>query len=97
VTDNGVVQGALKGWWSIVKRQVEMKKARDVAINYVTPMPDGKVLEQVRRLVEEGAIRPDVHRVFELAQLAEAHALLESGEAHGKVVVQVVSPAASGQ
>jgi hypothetical protein len=56
-----VALGSLKGWWSIVKRQ----KERDVAITYVTPGPYGKV----RRLVEEGVIRPDVHQPeFELVR-----------------------------
>ncbi|ELR22152.1 uncharacterized protein ACA1_160400 [Acanthamoeba castellanii str. Neff] len=66
-----------------------MKKEKDVLVNYVTCGPDGKV----RRLVEEGVIRPDVDRVFDdLAQLPEAHALLERGEARGKVVIKVQDP-----
>lgn len=93
IHEHGPFMGAMKGWWSIVKKQVEMKKEKDVLVNYVTCGPDGKVLEQVRRLVEEGVIRPDVDRVFDdLAQLPEAHALLERGEARGKVVIKVQDP-----
>lgn len=40
-------------------------------------------------LIERGTLRPVVDRVFELRDIAAAHALLESNETFGKVVVRM--------
>jgi alcohol dehydrogenase len=75
-----------------VKKQARLKKEKEVVADYIVFAPDGKVLEQVRQLVEEGVVRPDVHRVFDLEHLPEAHAYLESGQARGKLVIKVQDP-----
>jgi NADPH2:quinone reductase len=51
----------------------------------------GEILTQIAKLVDEGKLKPliDPHR-FTLDTIADAHALLESGKAHGKVVVSVL-------
>lgn len=46
----------------------------------------GEVLE-VMRLVEEGKLRPIVHRVFPLREAAKAHQMLEEREHFGKLVL----------
>ena len=51
-------------------------------------------LDDVRELVEVGAISPLIDRVFPLERIAEAHARLESGRAQGTIVV---SPAHAGR
>ncbi len=43
--------------------------------------------ETVWPWVEKGLIRPQIYRVFPLAEAAAAHALLESGEPIGKIVL----------
>ena len=45
------------------------------------------VVEHVWPLVADGSVRPIVHRTLPLAEAAAAHALLESGDASGKVVL----------
>jgi NADPH:quinone reductase len=40
-------------------------------------------------LIEAGKIRPVIYKVFPLAQAAAAHALIESGEHVGKIMLQV--------
>jgi putative PIG3 family NAD(P)H quinone oxidoreductase len=47
------------------------------------------VRENVWPLVESGAVRPVVDRVLPMAEAAEAHRVLESGEAVGKVLLTV--------
>jgi len=49
----------------------------------------GSILRDAARLVEEGKLKPlvDPHE-FRISDVAEAHQLLESGEAIGKVVLQ---------
>jgi len=51
----------------------------------------GEILTQIARIVDEGKLKPlvDPHH-FSLATIADAHTLLESGKAHGKVVVSIV-------
>jgi NADPH:quinone reductase-like Zn-dependent oxidoreductase len=46
-------------------------------------------LNALRDLVESGAVKPQVGRVFELAQTREAFESLEGGSVRGKVVVRV--------
>ncbi|WP_199543932.1 NAD(P)H-quinone oxidoreductase [Paraburkholderia kururiensis] len=43
--------------------------------------------ERVWPLIDEGRIKPVVYRVFEAARAAEAHALMESSEHIGKIVL----------
>ena len=45
------------------------------------------VVEHVWPLVADGRVRPIVHRSLPLAEAAAAHALLESGDASGKVLL----------
>jgi NADPH2:quinone reductase len=49
----------------------------------------GQILEQAAALADRGALTPALHpQVFTLDTVAEAHALLTSGAAAGKVIVQ---------
>ena len=45
------------------------------------------VVEHVWPLVADGAVRPVVHTTLPLDRAAEAHALMESGEHAGKIVL----------
>jgi putative PIG3 family NAD(P)H quinone oxidoreductase len=47
------------------------------------------VVEHVWPLVAEGLVRPVVHGTMPLAEVAAAHALMESGEHSGKIVLTV--------
>ena len=44
--------------------------------------------QRVWPLLESGAIRPVIHQVFEAAQAAQAHALMESSSNVGKIVLR---------
>jgi len=46
-------------------------------------------LREITRLIDVGAIRPVIDRVFPFASTNEAVAYVESGHAKGKVVVTV--------
>jgi NADPH:quinone reductase-like Zn-dependent oxidoreductase len=52
---------------------------------------DGTQLEEIRKLVERGVIRPLVDRVFPLEQVRDALAYSESGRVTGKVVITATS------
>lgn len=61
---------------------------REVSLSVVTRRTNGRTLGEVMRLVEAGALRPVIDRVFPLAEAAAAHRYLETGHARGKVVLQ---------
>ena len=50
----------------------------------------GKILEKIAGIVDDGKLKPliDSHR-FTLEEVAEAHKLVESGRANGKVVISI--------
>ncbi len=50
---------------------------------------DGRQLREITRLVDAGAMRPVVDRVFPFESTNEALAYVESGRAKGKVVVKI--------
>lgn len=55
---------------------------------------NGAQLAKLAKLVEAGGIRPVVDRVFPFAAANEALRYVEAGRAKGKVVIQMVEPAA---
>ncbi len=66
-----------------------LKKARGRGVDYgfLFMRADGRQLAEIARLIDAGAIRPVVDKVFPFAQTAEALAYVETGRAKGKVVV----------
>jgi alcohol dehydrogenase len=67
------------------------RKARHRGIDYafLFMRADGSQLGEITRLVEAGAIRPVVDRVFAFEQTNEALAYVAAGRAKGKVVVKM--------
>jgi len=53
---------------------------------YVDMATSGECLDEVRRLVEQGAIRPVVDAVYSLDEAVAAHKHVETGQTRGKVV-----------
>ena len=45
------------------------------------------VLQETVKRVEQGRYRPNIFRVFQFSELQEAHRMMESNRAHGKLVV----------
>jgi NADPH:quinone reductase-like Zn-dependent oxidoreductase len=60
-----------------------------VTARTVVRKPSGDDLAAIGRLVEGGAIRPILDRVFPLEEIAAAHAYGETGRITGKVVIRV--------
>jgi alcohol dehydrogenase len=50
---------------------------------------DGNQLQQITRLVEAGAIRPVIDKVYPFAETNDAIAHVVSGRAKGKVVIKL--------
>lgn len=58
------------------------------AMVYSTP-PIGKVLTEVAALVDAGLVKPHVSTVLPLAEIRQAHEMVESKHTRGKVVLEV--------
>ena len=66
-------------------------RQKNIAYTFVFMRADGAQLQAITDLVESGAIRPVVDRVFAFEDTHQALAYSESGRARGKVVVQMPS------
>jgi NADPH:quinone reductase-like Zn-dependent oxidoreductase len=69
------------------------KKARKLGIRYsfLFMRAEGQQLGQIASLIESGAIRPVVDKVFPFEKTGEALAYVETGRAKGKVVITVAN------
>ncbi|HTD04561.1 NADP-dependent oxidoreductase [Undibacterium sp.] len=64
-------------------------KRRNVGFSFLFMKASGSQLRQITPLIESGAIRPVVDKVFPFASTNDALAYIESGRAKGKVVIKV--------
>ena len=64
-------------------------KRRNVSFSFLFMKASGSQLRQITPLIESGAIRPVVDKVFPFASTNDALAYVESGRAKGKVVIKV--------
>ena len=64
-------------------------KRRGVGYSFLFMKANGSQLREITRLIEAGAIRPVIDRVFPFESTNEALAYVEAGRAKGKVVVKV--------
>ncbi|MEV0263632.1 NADP-dependent oxidoreductase [Streptomyces sp. NPDC050617] len=63
----------------------------DVRTSPLLVEPDATALTAIAGLVDSGAVRVEVERVFPLEQVAEAHRLGETNRTRGKLVLDVAS------
>jgi NADPH:quinone reductase-like Zn-dependent oxidoreductase len=64
-------------------------KHRNVSFSFLFMKPSGSQLQEIASLIDSGAIRPVVDRVFPFTETNEAMAYVETGRAKGKVVVKI--------
>jgi NADPH:quinone reductase-like Zn-dependent oxidoreductase len=64
-------------------------KSRNASYSFLFMKASGEQLRQITALIESGAIRPIVDKVFPFASTNEAMAYVESRRAKGKVVIKV--------
>jgi NADPH:quinone reductase-like Zn-dependent oxidoreductase len=63
--------------------------ARGVHYSFLFMRANGNQLGQITTLIDKGAIRPVVERIFPFEDTNEALALVEAGRTKGKVVVKL--------
>ena len=64
-------------------------RAHRARYEYLFVRADGEQLTEITRLVESGAIKPVVDKIFPLEQVRDALAYSETGRATGKIVIAV--------
>lgn len=80
----------LRQLFGLLSSGIRRKAAkRGVAYSFLLMRADGGQLSQITSLVEAGAIRPVVDRMFGFEATNEALAYVDTGRARGKVVVKV--------
>ncbi|SIS13671.1 NADPH:quinone reductase [Microbacterium sp. RURRCA19A] len=67
----------------------EAASARGIRSTGYKVIPDGSALATIARLLDSGAVRVFVDRVFDLEDAADAHRELEKGHTRGKIVLRV--------
>ncbi len=85
----GPYLGLLVSLATLLSFTVRALVTKGVRTSMVVRRSDGEALARIAALVESGAVRPVVDRVFDLDEIVEAHRYLESGRARGKVVIRV--------
>lgn len=60
-----------------------------IVFRHVIKRCDGIALETIAKMVDDGALRPTIDRVFPLSEIAAAHTLSETHRARGKIVLRV--------
>ena len=89
--------------WSVLRRggilvstvsvpSIERAAALGVRSAFVLISPNAAVLDQLAGLVDAGKLRPLIGGEFALRNVADAHALSESGRTVGKIVLYVGQP-----
>ncbi|HMV77019.1 MAG TPA: NADP-dependent oxidoreductase [Leptospiraceae bacterium] len=65
--------------------------ARKYKVNYhyLFMKADGKQLNEIKNLIEEGKVKPVVDRVFNFDQIKEAFAYQQTGRARGKIIIRI--------
>lgn len=64
-------------------------KSRGVQYSFLFMRANGRQLEEIAGLIDSGALRPVVDKIFPFSQTPEALAYVETGRAKGKVVIKV--------
>ncbi|NYE59911.1 NADPH:quinone reductase-like Zn-dependent oxidoreductase [Duganella sp. 1224] len=73
---------------------IRLAKQRNASYSFLFVRPDGQQLAEIGGHLAASRLRPVVDKIFPFTQAREGLAYLEQGRAKGKVVVQLVAPAA---
>jgi alcohol dehydrogenase len=86
ITAPGFVKLVIRLLSSGIRRKA---RARGIAYSFLFMTANASQLRDIARLIESGAIRPVIDRVFPFESTNEALAYVESGRAKGKVVIKI--------
>ncbi|MCU1408143.1 MAG: NADPH:quinone reductase [Microbacteriaceae bacterium] len=90
VRRGGILVNAPTGSWPTMMDEAAAAGIRSTGYKVSA---DARVLDQITTLIEKGTLRVHLDRVFDLAEGADAHHLLEEGHTRGKIVLRVAPTA----
>lgn len=77
--------------WLATGRRRRAAKRAGAEFRYLFMRPDGAQLAELAAWIDDGSLRPLLHRTYPFAEVREAFAELERGHARGKIVVVIRS------
>lgn len=75
--------------WLATRKRRAAERRTGAHFRFLFMRPDGAQLAELCRWVDDGTLRPLIHRTYPFAQVADAFAELERGRARGKIVVEL--------
>lgn len=89
VEKHGPVFGLVAAIWTLAVFLVRARVTKGVRFLPITRKPDGAVLAQIARLVDDGELRAIIDTVLPLGEAQKAHELSEAGRTRGKIVLSI--------
>ena len=75
--------------YKIPEELTKLINSKDATYKYIWMHPDGAQLGQIKRMVEEGKIKPIIDKVYSFDESTEALLHLATGKAKGKIVIRI--------
>jgi NADPH:quinone reductase-like Zn-dependent oxidoreductase len=75
-------------WLATLRRRRAAARA-GVRFQYLFMRPDGAQLAELATWIDEGRLRPLIHRTYRFDEIKDAFAELERGRARGKIVISI--------
>lgn len=80
----------LKTVFTLLSSKIRKKaKKQDVDFSFLFMKASGSQLQEITKIIESGAIKPVIDKVYSFEQIQSALEYVESGRAKGKVVVKI--------
>jgi len=73
----------------ISSKQRKLARSAQASYRFVFMKPDGSKLQEIGSLLESGALKSSIDKVFSIKDVNDGYAYLESGNAKGKVVFKI--------
>jgi NADPH:quinone reductase-like Zn-dependent oxidoreductase len=86
IREGGILVNAPTGSWPTMATDAAATGIRSTGYKVAA---DARTLAKITDLINNGTVRPHVDHVFDLAEGAAAHRLLEEGHTRGKIVLRV--------
>ena len=95
VKKHGPLLGLVVAFANVAYFLVKARITKGVRFYPIARKPDGNVLAQIAKLVDDGEVRPIIDKVLPMSEVREAHRISEEGRSRGKVVLEMATSAPS--
>lgn len=72
-----------------ILEEVQNKAENNVKVSTIMVLSNGEDMNTLSTMLAEGKIKPAIYKTFPFSEMKEAHAVVESGRAVGKVIVTI--------